>query len=135
MDAHENRTKETPRARARWKHVALFVIACVLFAGVLFCLDTFTDLVRLANDPLDDAQLPGAEFFVGIVLLLTGFAGLVGFILCWDGCLAVSIFLVCKKGDQPRWLWLASLILAIVNGASVVPMTVMAVIVGKWFFT
>ena len=134
MDAHENRTKEKPRVRAQKKYVVLFVIAFVLFAGVLLCLNEFTDMVRLANDPLDDAQLPGAEFFVGIGLLLGGFGTLAVFTICWNGCLGVSIFLVCKKGDQPRWLWLASLILAIVNGASVVPMTVMAVIVGKWFF-
>lgn len=134
MDTHENMTMGTPRVRAQKKYVVLFVIACVLFAGVLLCLNEFTDMVRLANDPLDDAQLPGAEFFVGVGLLLVGYALIAVFSVCWSGCQAMSIILVCKKGNKPRWMWMASLILAILNGVSVIPMAVMAVIVAKWFF-
>lgn len=134
MDTHENMTMGTPRVRAQKKYVVLFVIACVLFAGVLLCLNEFTDLVRLANDPLDDAQLPGAEFFVGIVLLLGGFDMLAVFTICWSGCQIMSAVLVSIREDKPRWMWVASLILAILNGVSVIPMAVMAVIVAKWFF-
>ncbi len=134
MDTHENMTMGTPRVRAQKKYVVLFVIACVLFAGVLLCLNEFTDMVRLANDPLDDAQLPGAEFFVGIGLLLGGFGTLAVFTICWSGCQIMSAVLVSIREDKPRWMWVASLILAILNGVSVIPMAVMAVIVAKWFF-
>ena len=115
-------------------HIILLVIACMLLVATLLCVREFTDLVRLANDPLDDAQLPGAEFFVGIGLLLVGYYVFACFFFCWSGGQVISGFLVSVKEDKPRWLWVVSLILTVLNAACAIGMAVMVVMVGKWFF-
>lgn len=132
MDHQDTLTSVKPAIKK--SHIILLVIACMLLVATLLCVREFTDLVRLANDPLDDAQLPGAEFFVGIGLLLVGYYVFACFFFCWSGGQVISGFLVSVKEDKPRWLWVVSLILTVLNAACAIGMAVMVVMVGKWFF-
>ncbi len=110
-----NMIPSTPPVKAQTKHIVLFVIACVLLAGTLLCLYGFADLAMISDEPIVDAQLPGGEFFLGLMLLLAGYAVVSGFAVCWGGGQVISALLAMDKGNKPRWLWVASLALTIVN--------------------
>lgn len=135
MDIHENLTMENAPARAQRKHVVLFVIACVMMAGLLFfflpaLLELLTETSSAPSESVE-SQLPGGEVLAG-VLVAAAYAMaelilLVGFGLCWGLGQVVSALLAMDKRNKPRWLWAASLALAVANGA------VLVVMAGIWF--
>lgn len=135
MDIHENLTMENAPVRAQRKHVVLFVIACVLMAGLLFffmpaLIGLLTETPSAPSESVE-SQLPGGEVLAG-VLVAAAYAMaelilLVGFGLCWGLGQVVSALLAMDRKNKPRWLWASSLALAVANGAALVVMA------GIWF--
>lgn len=135
MDIHENLTMENAPARAQRKHVVLFVIACVMMAGLLFfflpaLLELLTETPSAPSESVE-SQLPGGEVLAGVLVAaayaMADLILLVGFGLCWGLGQVVSALLAMDKRNKPRWLWAASLALAVANGA------VLVVMAGIWF--
>ena len=132
MDTHENLTMENAPVRAQRKHIVLFVIACVLMAGMLSCLVEFAEL-RAYEPPEEsvESQLPGGEILAGVVVAaafaLAEVMTVGGFAVCCVGGGVISALLAMDKKNKPTWLWVASLALAAANGAALVVMA------GIWF--
>lgn len=121
MDIHENLTQELLPVRAQRKHIVLFVVACVF---LLISLSGAWDLVEVFLLP--DAPSPpadeGMEMGLSVALLgvvLEGFALfvlLVAVIPCWCMGTVLTVLLAMNKHDKPKWLWAASLGLAVAFG-------------------
>ena len=133
MDTHEILTPMGTSVKAQKKHIVLFVIACILLVGTVFCTLAFREIM----EPIDTSEsvespLPGGEIVAGLAIMaaytLAKLILLVGFFICWGGGQVISALLAMSKGDKPRWLWVASLVLAWVNVACV------AVMIGIGFF-
>lgn len=129
MDMSENLNQALPPVKAEKKHVILFAIACVLLAVSLFFA---VFLISVHLDP-PEAQSPGGDPLAMGVLLLAGAAygmavliALVLFVIHWLGGVVIMALLVLERGNKPRWLWAASLTVALV---SLLPAALVAVAV------
>ena len=133
MDMNENLNQVVPPVKAKKKHIVLFVIACVLMAGMLSCLVEFAEL-RAYEPPEEsvESQLPGGEILAGVVaaaaFALAEAMMVGGFAVCCVGGGVISALLAMDRKNKPKWLWISSLALAVTNGAA------LAVMAGIWFF-
>ena len=127
MNTHMNLSGGMPPVRAQKKHIALFVIACILLVGTVFCNLAFREIM----EPIDTSEsvespLPGGEIVAGLAIMAAYTVAkmilLVGFFICWGGGQVISALLAMNKEDKPRWLWVSSLVLAWVNVACVAAM-------------
>ena len=127
MNTHMNLSGGMPPVRAQKKHIALFVIACILLVGTVFCTLAFREIM----EPIEpsgsvESQLPGGEIVAGLAIMAAYTVAkmilLVGFFICWGGGQVISALLSMNKEDKPRWLWVSSLVLAWVNVACVAAM-------------
>ena len=118
--------------KAEKKHIVLFVIACVLMAGMLSCLVEFAEL-RAYEPPEEsvESQLPGGEILAGVVaaaaFALAEAMMVGGFAVCCVGGGVISALLAMDRKNKPRWLWISSLAMTAANGAA------LAVMMGVWF--
>ena len=119
--------------KAERKHIVLFVIACVLMAGMLSCLVEFAEL-RAYEPPEEsvESQLPGGEILAGVVaaaaFALAEAMMVGGFAVCCVGGGVISALLAMDRKNKPRWLWILSLAMTAANGVA------LAVMAGVWFF-
>ena len=127
MDTHEILTPMGTSVKAQKKHIALFVIACILLVGTVFCTLAFREIM----EPIEpsgsvESPLPGGEIVAGMAIMAAYTVAkmilLVGFFICWGGGQVISALLAMNKEDKPRWLWVSSLVLAWVNVACVAVM-------------
>ena len=127
MDTHEILTPMGTSVKAQKKHIVLFVIACILLVGTVFCTLAFREIM----EPIDTSEsvespLPGGEIVAGLAIMAAYTVAkmilLVGFFICWGGGQVISALLSMNKEDKPRWLWVSSLVLAWVNVACVAVM-------------
>ena len=121
MDLNENLNQVVPPVKAEKKHIVLFVIACVLMAGMLSCLVEFAEL-RAYEPPEEsvESQLPGGEILAGVVtaaaFALAEAMMVGGFAVCCVGGGVISALLAMDRKNKPKWLWGASLGLVILFG-------------------
>jgi hypothetical protein len=121
MDMNENLNQVVPPVKAKKKHIVLFVIACVLMAGMLSCLVEFAEL-RAYEPPEEsvESQLPGGEILAGVVtaaaFALAEAMMVGGFAVCCVGGGVISALLAMDRKNKPKWLWGASLGLVILFG-------------------
>ena len=127
MDTHEILTPMGTSVKAQKTHIVLFVIACILLVGTVFCTLAFREIM----EPIEpsgsvESQLPGGEIVAGLAIMAAYTVAkmilLVGFFICWGGGQVISALLAMSKVDKPRWLWVSSLVLAWVNVACVAAM-------------
>ena len=117
MDMNENLNQVVPPVKAKKKHIVLFVIACVLMAGMLSCLVEFAEL-RAYEPPEEsvESQLPGGEILAGVVtaaaFALAEAMMVGGFAVCCVGGGVISALLAMDRKNKPKWLWISSLALA-----------------------
>ena len=132
MDTNEILTQNLPPVKALKKHIVLFVIACVLLVGTLLCLYGFADLAILSkpSEPVEP-QLPGGEILAGALVAaayaLAEAMTVGGFAVCWVGGGVISALLAMDIQNKPKWLRVASLVLALVYLAALL------VMLGLWF--
>ena len=121
MDMNENLNQVVPPVKAKKKHIVLFMIACVLMAGMLSCLVEFAEL-RAYEPPEEsvESQLPGGEILAGVVtaaaFVLAEAMMVGGFAVCCVGGGVISALLAMERENKPKWLWGASLGLVILFG-------------------
>ena len=118
MDMNENLNQVVPPVKAKKKHIVLFVIACVLLAvsAVLACF-----LMAAHLDPPQVETPEGDPLAIGALLLVGvayGMAMLIAqalFVINWLCGMVIMALLAMERGNKPRWLWVASLTVALVG--------------------
>ena len=100
MDTHDN----LPPVKVKRSHIVLFVIACILLVGTVFCTLAFREIM----EPIEpsgsvESQLPGGEIVAGLVIMAAYTVAkmilLVGFFICWGGGQVISALLSMNKED------------------------------------
>ena len=116
MDMNERLNSNTVSAgtlpiRAGRKHVAMFVVACVLLAGILLFLSlpTGMEAPEVSDGPVDPyAAVGGLLYLVGRYLMVA-FLVFVGVLTAWIVGLVLAVKLARRRAALPKGLWIASL--------------------------
>ena len=112
MDMNENLDQALPPVKAQKKHIALFVIACVLLVIATLCacfmLSTVLDPLQLA-DPEGDPLATGAVLLVGMAYIVAMGIVRIVFFVSWPTGAVIMVLLAVNRGNKPKWLWVASL--------------------------
>lgn len=119
-----SQVNDAVECRPQGNHLTVFVVALILLALGVLCLFgpailfSSGDGSSGASPGETEPALPGAEV-IGILAVIFVFAavGVISFILSGAFLLVglcLSVSLVMKKKDEPRWLWIASLVLTVI---------------------
>lgn len=104
--------KASPPIKAEKKHIALFVIACVLLVIATLCacfmLSTVLDPLQL-GDPEGDPLATGAVLLVGMAYVVAMGIVRIVFFVSWLTGAVIMVLLAVNRGNKPKWLWVASL--------------------------
>ena len=133
MDMNENLNQVVPPVKAEKKHIVLFVIACVLLvvSAVLACF-----LMAAYLDPPQVETPEGDPLAMGALLLAGaayGMAMLIAhalFVINWLCGMVIMALLAMERGNKPRWLWVASLTVALVGLLPAVTVGVVMMVAG-----
>lgn len=110
--------KASPPIKAKKKHIALFVIACVLLA-VSAVLAFFLFSVHLdpphVGDPEGDPLATGALLLAGAAYGMAMLIALALFVINWLCGTVIMALLAMDRENKPGWLWAASLTVALVG--------------------
>lgn len=116
MDMNERLNSNTVSAgtlpiRAGRKHVAMFVVACVLLAGILLFLSLPTGMAapEVSDGPVDPyAAVGGFVYMIGRYMMMA-FLVLAGVLPAWIVGLVLAVKLARRRAALPKGLWIASL--------------------------
>lgn len=118
MDMNERLNSNTVSAgtlpiRAGRKHVAMFVVACVLLAGILLFLSlpTGMEAPEVSDEPVDPLVLVGGFVYMIGRYLIAAFLVLVGVLTAWVVGLVLAVKLVRRRAALPKGLWIAAVVL------------------------
>ena len=104
--------KASPPIKAKKKHIALFVIACVLLVIATLCacfmLSTVLDPLQL-GDPEGDPLATGAVLLVGMAYVVAMGIVRIVFFVSWPTGAVIMVLLAVNRGNKPKRLWVASL--------------------------
>ena len=118
MDMNENLDQALPPVKAKKKHIALFVIACVLLAVsavlALFLFSAHLDPPQV-EDPVGDPLATGALLLAGAAYGMAVLIALALFVVNWLCGMVIMALLAMERGNKPGWLWVASLTMALVG--------------------
>jgi hypothetical protein len=119
--------------KAEKKHIVLFVIACVLLvvSAVLACflMAAYLDPPQV-GDPEGDPLAIGALLLVGAAYGIAVLIALALFVINWLCGMVIMALLVMERGNKPRWLWVASLTVALVGLLPAVTVGVVMMVAG-----
>jgi hypothetical protein len=118
MDMNERLNSNTVSAgtlpiRAGRKHVAMFVVACVLLAGILLFLSlpTGMEAPEVSDGPVDPYVAVGGLVYMIGRYLIAAFLVFVGVLTAWIVGLVLAVKLARRRAALPKGLWVASLAL------------------------
>ena len=118
MDQNEKMDLTVPPVKAEKKHIALFVIACVLLAVsavlALFLFSAHLDPPQV-EDPVGDPLATGALLLAGAAYGVAMLIALALFVVNWLCGTVIMALLAMERGNKPTWLWAASLTVALVG--------------------
>ena len=118
MDQNEKMDLTVSPVKAQKKHIALFVIACVLLAVsavlALFLFSAHLDPPQV-GDPEGDPLATGALLLAGAAYGMAMLIALALFVVNWLCGTVIMALLAMERGNKPKWLWAASLIVALVG--------------------
>lgn len=118
MDQNEKMDLTVPPVKAEKKHIALFVIACVLLAVsavlALFLFSTHLDPPQV-GDPEGDPLATGALLLAGAAYGMAVLIALDLFVVNWLCGTVIMALLAMERRNKPGWLWAASLTVALVG--------------------
>ena len=118
MDQNEKMDLTVPPVKAEKKHIALFVIACVLLAVsavlALFLFSAHLD-PPLVEDPVGDPLATGALLLAGAAYGMAVLIALALFVVNWLCGTVIMALLAMERRNKPKWLWAASLTVALVG--------------------
>jgi lipoprotein signal peptidase len=119
MDQHEKMDRTVPPVKAKKKHIALFVIACVLLAVsavlALFLFSAHLDPPQVET-PEGDPLAIGALLLAGAAYGMAMLIALALFVINWLCGMVIMALLAMERRNKPKWLWGASLGLVILFG-------------------
>ena len=119
--------------KAEKKHIVLFVIACVLLvvSAVLAC---FLMAVHLdppqVETPEGDPLAIGALLLAGTAYGIAVLIALALFVINWLCGMVIMALLAMERGNKPKWLWAASLTVALVGLLPAVTVGVVMMVAG-----
>ena len=112
--------------KAEKKHIVMFVIACMLLAGILLFLSlpTGMETPEVSDGPADPYVVVGG--FVCMIgrYLIAAFLVFVGVLTAWVVGLVLAVKLARRRAALPKGLWIASLALVGAYLAFLVVLTV-----------
>lgn len=118
MDQNEKMDLTVPPVKAQKKHIALFVIACVLLAVsavlALFLFSVHLDPPQV-GDPEGDPLATGALLLAGAAYGMAMLIALALFVINWLCGTVIMALLAMERENKPTWLWAASLTVALVG--------------------
>ena len=111
MDMNENLKQVLPPVKAERKHIAMFVVACVLLAGILLFLSlpTGMEVPEVSDEPADPLVLVGGFMYMIGQYLIVAFLVFVGVLTAWIVGLVLAVKLARRRAALPKGLWIASL--------------------------
>ena len=116
MDMNERLNSNTVSAgtlpiRAGRKHTAMFVVACVLLAGILLFLSlpTGMEALEVSDGPVDPYVAVGGFVYMIGRYLIAAFLVLVGVLTAWVTGLVLAVKLARRRAALPKGLWIAAL--------------------------
>ena len=113
MDQNERMDRTVPPVKAEKKHIVMFVIACVLLAGILLFLSLPTGMAapEVPDGPVDPLVLVGGFMYMIGQYLIAAFIVFVGVLTAWIVGLVLAVKLARRRAVLPKGLWVASLAL------------------------
>lgn len=111
MDVNENLNQVSPPIKAGRKHTAMFVVACVLLAGILLFLSlpTGMEAPEVSDGPVDPYVAVGGFVYMIGRYLIAAFLVFVGVLTAWIVGLVLAVKLARRRAALPKGLWIASL--------------------------
>ena len=99
--------------KAERKHIVLFVVACVLLAGILILLSlpTGMEVPEASDEPADPLVLVGGFVYMIGRYLIAAFLVFVGVLTAWIVGLVLAVKLARRRAVLQKGLWVASLAL------------------------
>ena len=118
MDTNGNLNQVLPPVKAQKKHIALFVIACVLLTVsavlALFLFSVHLDPPQV-GDPEGDPLAIGALLLAGVAYGMAMLIALALFVVNWLCGTVIMVLLAMERRNKPKWLWAASLTVALIG--------------------
>ena len=113
MDVNENLKQVLPPVKAKRKHIAMFVVACVLLAGILILLSlpTGMEAPEASDEPADPLVLVGGLVYMIGQYLIAAFLVFVGVLTVWIVGLVLAVKLARRRAALPKGLWIAAVVL------------------------
>ena len=113
MDVNENLKQVLPPVKAEKKHIVLFVIACVLLAGILLFLSlpTGMEAPEVSDGPVDPYVAVGGFVYMIGRYLIAAFLVFVGVLTAWIVGLVLAVKLARRRAALPKGLWIAAVVL------------------------
>ena len=113
MDVNENLKQVLPPVKAERKHIVMFVVACVLLAGILLFLSlpTGMEAPEVPDGPADPLVLVGGFMYMIGQYLIAAFRVFGGVLTAWIVGLVLAVKLARRRAVLPKGLWVASLAL------------------------
>ena len=99
--------------KAEKKHIVMFVIACVLLAGILLFLSLPTGMAapEVPDEPADPLVLVGGFMYMIGQYLIAAFLVFVGVLTAWIVGLVLAVKLARRRAALPKGLWVAAVVL------------------------
>ena len=119
--------------KAERKHIVMFVVACVLLvvSAVLAC---FLMAVHLdppqVETPEGDPLAIGALLLAGAAYGIAVLIALALFVINWLCGMVIMALLAMERRNKPKWLWAASLTVALVGLLPAVAVGVVMMVAG-----
>ena len=113
MDVNENLNQVSPPVKAGRKHVAMFVVACVLLAGLLLFLSlpTGMEAPEVSDGPADPYVLVGGFVYMIGRYMMMAFLVLAVVLPAWIVGLVLAVKLARRRAALPKGLWIAAVVL------------------------
>ena len=99
--------------KAERKHIAMFVVACVLLAGILILLSlpAGMEAPEVPDGPVDPYVAVGGFVYMIGRYLIAAFLVLVGVLTAWVTGLVLAVKLARRRAALPKGLWIAAVVL------------------------
>lgn len=113
MDQNEKMDLTVPPVKAEKKHIVMFVVACVLLAGILLFLSlpTGMEAPEVSDGPADPYVVVGGFVYMIGRYLIAAFLVFVGVLIAWIVGLVLAAKLARRRAALPKRLWIAAVVL------------------------
>ena len=113
MDRNERMDLTVSPVKAQKKHIVMFVVACVLLAGILLFLSlpTGMEAPEVSDGPVDPYVAVGGLLYMIGRYLMVAFLVLAGVLTAWIVGLVLAVKLARRRAVLPKGLWIAAVVL------------------------